>query len=109
MKKTIVKFGIYGLLVGFVVFTLHLFLGINKLEYNTNEILGYISIFISLSFIFFGIKHYRNKQNNGFITFGKTLKIVLAISFLVAIGIAAADFIYTKFINPSFFQIINNN
>ena len=103
MKSTVLKFGLYELIAGFIIFTLHLTLGINNLDYSTNEILGYISIFLSLSFIFFGIKHYRDRVNDGFITFGKAIVIGLLISILVGLGIAIADFIYTKFIDPSFF------
>ena len=103
MKSTILKFGSYGLLTGFIIFMLHLFFGIDKLDLATNEILGYVSIFLSLSFIFFGIKHYRDKENDGFITLGKAIKIGLAISVLVAFGVSIADFMYTKFINPDFF------
>ena len=103
MKSTVLKFGSYGLLVGFIVFFLHLFFGIDNLENSTNEILGYISIFLSLSFIYFGIKHFRDHVNNGLISLGKAIQIGLFISILVGLGIAIADFIYTKFIDPSFF------
>jgi len=104
MKNTVIKYGIYGFLTGVVIFTLHLTLGIKNLEYSTNEILGYISIFLSLSFIFFGIKHYRDHVNNGVVTIGKAIAIGILISVLVGLGVALADFIYTKFINPSFFS-----
>nr|WP_321234670.1 DUF4199 domain-containing protein [uncultured Psychroserpens sp.] len=104
MKSTVIRFGLYGLITGFIIFTLHLVLGINNLDYSTNEILGYVSIFLSLSFIFFGIKHYRDHVNNGVITLGKAIAIGILISLLVGTGIAIADFIYTKFINPSFFS-----
>ena len=104
MKNTIIRFGLYGLLTGFVIFTLHLVFGIKHLDYSTNEILGYISIFLSLSFIFFGIKHYRDRVNNGIITLGKAIAIGVLISVLVGLGIAIADFVYTKFIDPSFFS-----
>jgi hypothetical protein len=103
MKSTVFKYGSFGLVVGFIVFCLHLTLGINNLDYSTNEILGYVSIFISLSFIFFGIKHYRDHVNNGLVSLGKAITIGIFISILVGLGIAAADFIYTKFIDPSFF------
>lgn len=103
MQATIKKYGLYGLLTGLVIFLLHLTLG-KDLSYSTNEIIGYISIFISLSFVFFGIKHYRDKVNNGAVSFGKALSIGILISVLVAIGIALADFVYTKFINPDWFE-----
>ncbi|WP_323789138.1 DUF4199 domain-containing protein [Psychroserpens sp.] len=104
MKQTVLKYGLYGLLTGFVIFTIHLVVGINKFDDSTNEILGYISIFLSLSFIYFGIKHYRDHLNNGLITLGKAILIGVLISILVGLGIAIADFIYTKFVNPSFFS-----
>jgi hypothetical protein len=56
----------------------------------------------SLSFIFFGIKHYRDKENNGFVSFGRALLIGVLISTLVGLGIAIADYIYTTVINPDF-------
>jgi len=104
MKQTVLKYGLYGLLTGFVIFTIHLAIGIDNFDYATNEILGYVSIFLSLSFIYFGIKHYRDHINNGVVSLGKAILIGLLISILVGIGIAIADFIYTKFINPSFFS-----
>ena len=103
MKSTITKYGIYGFLTGLVVFILHLIIGIKYLDYSTNQIVGFVSIFLSLSFIFFGIKHYRDQINNGVLSIGKAIAIGVLISFLVGLGIALADFIYTKFIDPSFF------
>ena len=58
----------------------------------------------TLSFIFFGIKHYRDKVNNGVVNFGKALIIGLLISALVGVGVAIADYIYTTVINPDFAQ-----
>ena len=104
MKSTGLKYGSYGLIVGFVIFMLHLTLGIDNLDYSTNEILGYVSIFLSLSFIYFGIKHYRDHVNQGLLSLGKAISIGVLISLLVGLGIAIADFIYTKYIDPDFFS-----
>jgi len=104
MKNTVIRFGLYGLLTGFTIFTLQLVIGIKNLDYSTNEILGYLTILLSLSFIFFGIKHYRDRVNNGVISLGKAIVIGAIISVFVALGIAIADFVYTKFIDPSFFS-----
>lgn len=103
MKNTVIRYGLFGLLVGAIIFTLHLTLGVGNLEDSTNEILGYVSIFISLSFVYFGIKHYRDQVNNGIVSLGKAIIIGVLISVLVGFGIAIADFMYTKFIDPSFF------
>ncbi|WP_299105035.1 DUF4199 domain-containing protein [uncultured Tenacibaculum sp.] len=103
MKATVLKYGLYGVAAGFIIFMLHLMIGIDNFDYSTNEILGYLSIFLSLSFIFFAIKHYRDNINNGVVSLGRGLAIGILISLFVGIGIGIADFIYTKFINPDFF------
>lgn len=104
MKSTILKYGIYGLVTGMVIFSLHLILGVDKLESSTNEILGFVSIFIALSFVYFGIKYYKDRVNNGVISIGKAFVIGTIISIMVGIGVAIADFVYTTLINPSFFD-----
>ena len=103
MKQTILKYGGYGAIVGFLIFVIHLALG-KDLDFGTLEILGYVSIFVSLSFIYFGIRYYRDKINNGKISLGNALLIGVLISVLVGIGIGIADYIYTQYINPNFFK-----
>ena len=102
MKRTITKYGVFGCLTGFVIFLSHLSFAKN-LSYDILELFGYISIFLSLSFIYFGIKHYRDSLNQGVISFGKALLIGILISICVGIGIGMADFIYTEFLNPNFY------
>jgi hypothetical protein len=103
MKKTVLKYGSYGLLTGVVLFLVSI-LVTQSLDYSLQEILGYVTMVATLSFIFFGIKHYRDKVNNGVVGFGKALVIGLLISVLVAAGVAIADYIYTTVINPDFAQ-----
>lgn len=101
MKNTVLKYGGYGFLTAAILFFLALTFG-KGLSYSTQEVLGYTSMIASLSFIFFGIKHYRDKINNGSVSFGKALVIGLLISALTGIGIAIVDYIYTTVINPDF-------
>ena len=103
MKNVIVKFGIYGFLFALVVFLLALSLG-QSLEFSTQEAIGYITMVASLSFIFFGIKHYRDKVGDGRLSFRRGVLIGLLIAALTGLGIALADFIYLSFINPDFFE-----
>ena len=103
VKTTIKKYGLFGAVTGFVIFLSHLAFAKN-LSFSILEVLGYISICLSLSFIFFAIKHYRDHVNNGTVSLGKALSIGLLVAVLVGIGIALADYIYTKFINPNFFD-----
>lgn len=74
------------------------------IDLSTGEVIGYATMIASLSFIFFGIKHFRDKVNSGTVSIGKAVGIGVLISLFPAIGIAIADFIYTAFINPDFFK-----
>ena len=103
MKNTVIKYGFYGLLTSAVIFLAALIFG-KDLSMGTQEILGYLSMIVSLSFVFFGIKHFRDKQNNGKVSFLKAFSIGLLISIFVGIGIGIVDFIYTSYINPDFVQ-----
>ena len=101
MKSTVIKYGMFGLLTGVVIFLTAILLG-KGLSYSTQEVLGYISMVICLSFVFFGIKHYRDQVNNGVVSFRKALIIGVLISVLVGVGVGIADYIYTMVINPDF-------
>ncbi len=103
MKTTVIKFGIYGLLLAIAIFLAALYFG-RDLSYGTQEVLGYTSMVASLVFVFFGIKHFRDRENEGIVSFGKALIIGLLISLITAVGFGIADYIYTTAINPDFFE-----
>lgn len=101
MKHTIIKFGGYSCLLLIILFGIS-FLFEDVMDFSTSEIFGYVTIVLSLSFIFFGIKSYRDKENNGVISFGKALKIGLLITLLTSITFGLINIIYTEYINPEF-------
>ena len=101
MNTTIKKFGSYASLTAALLFTLALVLGL-QLDFATQELLGYITIFASLIFVFFAIKYYRDKENNGSVRFGKALLIGILISLFASLAFGIIDAIYIKYINPDF-------
>ncbi len=103
MKNTSVKFGLYGLVFGLLIFLAMLYLGLG-MDYDVQEVIGYLTMLVSLSFVFFGIRHYRDRVNQGKLEFWKAVQLGLLISAFTAIGIAIADYIYTTAINPDFFE-----
>ena len=103
MWRVIARFGIYGLILALVAFLSALFFG-QGLDFSTQEVIGYITMIVSLSFVFFGIKHYRDQINEGRISFRRAVFMGLWISGLTGIGIALADYIYLTLINPDFFE-----
>ncbi len=101
MKHTVIKYGLYALISGFVLFGLPFFLGMG-LDFDYGELIGYTSMVLSLLFVYFGIKHYRDKVNNGKVSLGKAIGIGMLIALFSAIGVAVFDYIYTSYINPDF-------
>lgn len=101
MKNTIIKFGVYSLLTASILFLLSFLLGEN-LDYDMQAVVGYASMVISLLFVFFGIKHYRDHENDGKVSLAKAIVIGLLISLFAALGFAIVDYIYTTQINPDF-------
>lgn len=101
MKKTVLRFGLYGAITICLLFILSMTLG-GELDYTTQEIIGYASMVVSLGFVYLGIKHFRDKENNGIVSFGQALLIGVLISLLASLAFGALDLIYIKYINPDF-------
>ena len=76
MKKNII---IYGLIAGIVVSILMLVSANNITDFDTSLFAGYASMLIAFSLVFVGIRNYRDKYNNGVISFGKAFKIGIMI------------------------------
>lgn len=101
MKKVVVKFGLYSFVTATILFLSGFLFG-DGLGYAAMEIIGYASMGVSLVFVFFGIKYYRDKENGGEIAFAKALRIGILISLFAALGFGIIDYLYTTVINPDF-------
>lgn len=101
MKNTILRYGFYSALILTILFILGLVVS-EYFGFTASEVFGYVSMIISLLFVFIGIKHFRDKVNNGVVSFGKALLIGILISLIAAITFGVIDLIYIIFINPDF-------
>ena len=81
MKKNII---IYGLIAGLVVSCLMLLSISNINDFNLGLFVGYASMLIAFSFVFVGIRNYRDKYNAGVISFGQAFKIGIMIVLLAS-------------------------
>lgn len=109
MKKIILT---YGLIAGVIV-TAFMAYGVycmNKNpDYEGSMILGYTGMLVAFSFVFIGIKNYRDKQNGGVISFGKALKVGALIS-LVASTIYVGVWLFEYYcIYPDFMEKYSAN
>jgi hypothetical protein len=94
MKKIVITF---GLISGFVISGLMLIsmsLWRDSSDFEYGEVLGYLSMVIALSTIFFGVKSYRDNELNGSITFGKGFLIGLLITMIAGVIYVVAWEIY---------------
>lgn len=55
-----------------------------SMDFDTLQVIGYLTMIISFSTIFIGIKSHRDKNLKGFISFGKAFKIGLGITFIAS-------------------------
>jgi hypothetical protein len=99
MKKSILRYGLFSFLSALILFLCALVFG-QGLSFETQTVLGYVTIVASLTFVFFGIKHFRDQENSGVISFKKALGIGMLITLFAALGFAIIDYLYTAYINP---------
>ncbi len=107
MKKTVLRYGLYGALTIVTLFLATWFL-LKDSDFAFGEALGYLTMVVSLSFVYFGIKNYRDKENSGKIGFKQALILGLLISLITAVAFGIIDVIYIKYINPDFTETYYN-
>lgn len=86
MKKNVLVFG----LISGVVVSIIMSIGMITLKGDSGAQLGssfmmaigYLSMLVSFSFIYVGVKNYRDKQNGGVISFGQAFKMGLLIALI---------------------------
>jgi hypothetical protein len=111
MKATILRFGVLGagLMIGwFAIYWGVLGVRLTPENCGDGELLGWLSIIISLSFVYFGIRYYRDKVNNHTITFGRALGVGLLISLFPAVIFGLLDIFYAAVIDPHFMETYGN-
>jgi hypothetical protein len=102
MKKNVIK---YGLIAGLIVSVW--MLGSITLCYATGKfegsmVLGFASMIIAFSLMYPAIKNYRDKQNNGVISFGEAFKMALLIALIGSTMYVAVWLIDYYFFIPDF-------
>ena len=82
MKRIILTYGIIGgIIVSAMMF---MTLGSGKHDWENGELIGYTTMVIALSTIFFGVRTFRDKHLGGTITFGKAFLLGLYITLVAS-------------------------
>ncbi len=81
MKKTVLTFGLLsGAVSALMMFTTVLF--IDRIGFDKGVFVGYTAIVMSLLFVYFGIRSYRDNQLGGKITFGRAFSVGMLITLI---------------------------
>ena len=107
MKKNII---IYGLIAGILISSFML-ISMNyfshcegKVDLGTSMLIGYASMLIAFSLVFVGTRNYRDKYNEGVISFGKAFQIGILIVLIASTMYVIAWLIDYYYFIPDFFD-----
>lgn len=91
MKKIIIIYGIIaGLIVGGLMLLNMPLWKSGVINFENGELIGYTTMVIALSMVFFGIKSFRDNHNNGTVTFWNAFKVGILITLIASVMYALA-------------------
>lgn len=96
---------IFGLILG-TILCANMFWMVDRCysnaDFKSNDVLGYAAMVVVFSLTFFGTLNYRNKELNGFISFGKAFKTGALIAFAGATMYVVVWLFYYYLFVPDF-------
>jgi len=103
MKKVIKKYGFIAaaICVGFPVLS-SIIIGNESDPYGIGEIVGYSSIVVAMSLVYFAMRTFRDKENDGHISFGQGMKIGSMIAVFGGIAFGIYNLVFVTIIDPEF-------
>lgn len=110
MQKNILTYGlISGIIVsGIMLFSMNYYSHCEgNVDWNMGMAIGYASMLIAFSMVFIGIRNYRDKFNDGIISFGKAFKIGILIVLIASTMYVISWLIFYFFFMPDFMDKFN--
>jgi amino acid transporter len=102
MKKNVLVFGLIAGAIVSVFMAVTIGTHANDPDFEHGMLLGYAAMLVAFSFVFVGIKNYRDKYNGGLITFGKAFKVGILISLIASTLYVITWMIMFNFFIPDF-------
>lgn len=109
MKKISIKYGVLAGITATLFMITSTLLHYDNPNYKNGEIIGYSGMLIAFIFIFIAVKSYRDKQNNGVISFGEAFKIGLFITLIASTFYVVTWLIEYYFFMPDFMDKFINS
>lgn len=110
MKKVVIIYGlIAGLIVGgLMLLTMPLWKS-GVLNFDNGELVGYTTMVVALSMVFFGIKSFRDNYNGGTVTFWNAFRVGILITVIASVLYALAWEISYASMGEEFVQRMNDH
>jgi hypothetical protein len=103
MKKIVWVYGtIAGLIMGAMFFITAPFWKNGSINFDNGMWVGYTTMVVALSLVFFGIKNYRDEHKKGMITFGHAFKVGILISLIASLLYALSWEVAFKTVSKGF-------
>ena len=104
MNSIVLKYGLYAtsIVVG-IPFLMWVFIA-GEPNYDLGEIIGYATMVLCMTFVFLGIREYRDRQLNGTIPFGQALKVGVLIALIPSTAFGIYDLLYVAYLDPGFYD-----
>lgn len=105
MKKTIISYGLMaGAIVSAMLFITQPLFRNGTLDHENGVYVGFTSMIVAFSLIFFGVKSFRDQHLSGSITFGKAFTIGVLIALVASLCYAITWEFVMHFVYPDFAQ-----
>lgn len=88
MKNYIIRYGVIGGLISSIIGTLNWILIADTIGVTGSQTVGYLTIFLSLMCIPFGVRYFRDQINNGAVSFRQAFTIGLGITSIAGVVMA---------------------
>lgn len=104
MKKIILVCGSIGGLIVSAMGLISTAVFCDSGDFKNGMVFGYASMIVAFSLIFVGVKNYRDKYNNGVVSFGKAFKIGFFITLVASTFYVISWLINFHFFIPDFYD-----
>ncbi|MBC7773961.1 MAG: DUF4199 domain-containing protein [Phycisphaerae bacterium] len=102
MKQTILRYGLLSGAVAAVLMVATAFRLKSSTNFEHEYFYGYAGILLSMLFVFFGVRSYREQMNGGVLSFGKGFQVGLLIAIISCVCYVLTWMIVSEMIMPDF-------
>jgi hypothetical protein len=100
MQRIVFRYGLFATLAIVAISAFNLFILSRFAGYTGQEVAGYLTMLVSMVFVVVGIRQYRDRVNNGLLSFWQGMKVGILIVLIPSVCFGLFDLLYTEVINP---------